>query len=93
MTPPRWFYPLVVFAALVIAGASVVAAVTFSRGHWFVADYESRGPSRLARVLVNDRTGVVCEVNRQGGVDNPLLGNDAFWMCSRPAQGGKPFLP
>jgi hypothetical protein len=68
--------------------------MTLARGRWIVAEYESRGPNRYSRVLVNDRTGVVCELNRDGSAPgDPTLGSQAFWMCSRPARGGSPFMP
>lgn len=94
MTPPRWSLGLIIIASLVAAGALASIAVTSARGRWLVAEYESRGPNRYSRVLVNDRSGEVCELNRNGSnPTDPSLGEHPFWMCSRPARGGQPFMP
>ena len=91
---PRWFLVLIGGSAVFAAVAALLAASTLSRGRWFVAEYESRGPTRYARVLVNDRTGVVCQLNRDGASpDDQGLGQKPWWMCSRPLKAGEPFLP
>jgi hypothetical protein len=94
MTAPKWFYALLAIAALVTAGAAVCAAAVTWRGRWVVVDYESRGPSQYAKVLINERTGVVCELNRDAAAPgDPALGQRPFWMCSRGPKAGEPFLP
>jgi hypothetical protein len=87
----RWFQTFVVAILFAMAVGSLWAARTYARGRWVVAEYESRGPNRTAKVLVNDRTGVVCELNRQS--PDSALGGDAFWMCSAPPKGGQRFFP
>lgn len=90
----RWFLVVISVAALGLAIAGIVAARTHARGRWTVVEFESRGPHRTARVLINDRTGVVCEVNRVGSSPaDSSLGSDAFWMCNQPPKGGQPFMP
>jgi hypothetical protein len=90
MLPPGWFYAVVAFCLVVLAGATVWGLA--SEDHWIVVEYESRGPTRLNKVLLNQRTGETCELIREGS-SKEELGQHPFWVCNRPPKGGGSFFP
>ena len=87
----RWFLVGISVAALGLATAGIVAARTYARGRWTVVEFKSRGPHRTAKVLVNDRTGVVCEVNRL--VASRLFAGVGRLLDVQPAAQGRSAFP
>ena len=95
---PPFLLSLVIGASIAAASATyAVAATKDGPGTWTVVDYVSRGPDLTARVLLNTRTGQVCEINRmlrpEPGNLWPADMSSPFWMCfAPPTPAGKVFL-